>query len=110
MEKASGSHQMHERHDHQHGPSCGHLRVQWEDKVGYLHDGHLHQQHGEHWDEGAIPVSSKNPDTCKSTACTMDLENCPMVPHGNHMDHVVNGRLHYRHLGHCDDHGTVTLG
>jgi hypothetical protein len=32
-----------------------------------------------------------------------------MVPHGDHMDYLVNGRLHHRHGDHCDDHGPVTI-
>lgn len=27
------------------------------------------------------------------------------VPHGDHMDYVVDGHLHHPHGGHCDDHG-----
>jgi hypothetical protein len=26
------------------------------------------------------------------------------VPHGGHVCYLVNGRLHYPHDGHCDDH------
>jgi hypothetical protein len=31
------------------------------------------------------------------------------VPHGDHFDYLVNGRLHHRHGDHCDDHGAVML-
>jgi hypothetical protein len=31
------------------------------------------------------------------------------VPHGDHVDFLVNGRLHYPHGDHCDDHGPVTV-
>jgi hypothetical protein len=31
------------------------------------------------------------------------------VPHGDHVDYLVNGRLHHPHEGHCDDHGSVQL-
>jgi hypothetical protein len=30
------------------------------------------------------------------------------VPHGDHVDYLVEGHLHYPHGGHCDDHGPVT--
>jgi hypothetical protein len=32
-----------------------------------------------------------------------------MVPHGEHIDYLVDGHLHYPHGDHCDDHGPVTL-
>ncbi len=38
-------------HAHQHGPDCGHLAVPHEDHVDYVHDGHRHAPHGEHYDE-----------------------------------------------------------
>jgi hypothetical protein len=31
------------------------------------------------------------------------------VPHGNHVDHIHEGRLHYMHGDHCDDHGSVVV-
>lgn len=38
-------------HPHQHGPGCGHPAVEHGDHVDYLHDGHRHAAHGEHYDE-----------------------------------------------------------
>ena len=99
----------HEAHQHQHGEACGHIRVQWLDKEAYLHDGHLHQSHGGHWDEAAIDVSANNPVTCQQVSCKDDHASLPMVPHGDHMDRVVDGHLHHMHGGHCDDHGPVTV-
>jgi hypothetical protein len=32
------------------------------------------------------------------------------VPHGDHVDYLVDGRLHHPHDDHCDDHGPVALG
>jgi hypothetical protein len=29
------------------------------------------------------------------------------VPHGDHVDYLVNGRLHHQHGNHCDDHGPL---
>jgi hypothetical protein len=31
------------------------------------------------------------------------------VPHGNHVDYLVNGHLHHHHGDHCDDHGKLEL-
>ena len=42
---------MHEEHDHTHGPGCGHAAVTHGDHVDYLHDGHRHAAHDDHWDE-----------------------------------------------------------
>ncbi len=40
-----------EDHEHDHGPDCGHLAVRHGDHVDYVHDGHRHAAHGEHYDE-----------------------------------------------------------
>jgi hypothetical protein len=29
------------------------------------------------------------------------------VPHGDHIDYLVDGHLHHPHGDHCDDHGPV---
>ena len=39
------------RHEHEHGPDCGHVAVRHGDHVDYVHDGHRHAVHGEHYDE-----------------------------------------------------------
>jgi hypothetical protein len=31
------------------------------------------------------------------------------VPHGNHVDYLVEGHLHHFHGDHCDDHGRVEV-
>ncbi len=31
------------------------------------------------------------------------------IQHGDHVDYLVNGRLHHPHNGHCDDHGLLTV-
>ena len=31
------------------------------------------------------------------------------VPHGDHIDYLVNGRLHHPHGDHCDDHGPLSV-
>ena len=40
-----------EEHAHVHGNDCGHPAVQHGDHVDYVHDGHRHAPHGEHYDE-----------------------------------------------------------
>ena len=41
----------HERHEHQHGDSCGHKAVKHGNHVDYVHGRHLHRIHGNHVDE-----------------------------------------------------------
>ena len=48
---AAARHRSAERHDHEHGPGCGHPGVTHEDHVDYLHDGHRHAPHEGHYDE-----------------------------------------------------------
>ena len=31
------------------------------------------------------------------------------VPHGDHVDYLVDGHLHHPHGDHCDDHGPVKV-
>ncbi len=38
-------------HPHQHGPDCGHPRVQHGDHEDFLHEGHRHAVHADHYDE-----------------------------------------------------------
>ncbi|WP_168583688.1 iron chelate uptake ABC transporter family permease subunit [Gephyromycinifex aptenodytis] len=45
------SHVYAELHDHEHGDNCGHPALQHQDHIDYLHDGHLHAPHGDHYDE-----------------------------------------------------------
>jgi len=40
-----------ETHPHEHGSDCGHVAVRHGDHVDYVHDGHRHAAHGEHYDE-----------------------------------------------------------
>ncbi|MFC8502716.1 metal ABC transporter permease [Pedococcus sp. NPDC057267] len=46
-------HRRAERHDHEHGPDCGHPAVAHGDHVDYLHGDHRHAAHEGHWDEHA---------------------------------------------------------
>lgn len=104
--------QTHDNHSHVHGENCGHTRVQHEDHFDYLHDGHLHYVHDGHYDEHTIAVSATNPADCAAVECTCDHATVcshEAVPHGDHIDHIVNGRLHHSHNGHCDDHGAIVM-
>lgn len=108
------SHTTHPDHDHVHGPTCGHTAVQHDDHVDYIHDGHLHRAHDGHIDECNIAVDAKNPADCTpSHSCDghpqdhVHGDGCghEAVPHGDHVDYLVEGHLHHPHEGHCDDHG-----
>ncbi len=110
---------IHENHDHQHGPDCGHTAVKHGDHVDYLHDGHMHHMNADGTvEEHALEVSDVNPDGCTSGhACTghdsghVHGPGCghQPVPHGDHIDYLVDGHLHHPHGNHCDDHGPVQL-
>ena len=101
----------HHDHTHVHGEGCGHTKIQHEGHVDFLHDGHLHHAHDGHYDEHALSVSDTNPTACHPVACACDHEGCghEKVPHGDHVDYLVSGRLHHKHGDHCDDHGPVTV-
>lgn len=104
-------HSFHENHLHIHNSDCGHTKIQHGDHFDYLHNGHLHANHDSHYDECVLEVSDTNPNVCKETACQCDHTDCghEKVPHGDHFDFLVNGRLHHSHQGHCDDHGAVSV-
>jgi hypothetical protein len=102
----------HKNHGHEHGPNCGHKGVKHNGHVDYLHDGHLHHVHGGHVDEHRIEVSAANPIDCKALVCKnskLHAGNAEALPHGDHIDYLVDGRLHHVHGDHCDDHGPVVL-
>ncbi len=106
------THHIHNEHQHEHSLSCGHTKILHQGHVDYVHKGHLHHKHEDHWDECKIEVSDVNPDGCHPIACMCKHdEDCghEMVPHGDHMDYLVNGRLHHVHGDHCDDHGPVEI-
>ncbi|MEX2962474.1 hypothetical protein [Microbulbifer sp. TYP-18] len=104
----------HAHPEHIHGPDCGHTAIRHNDHVDYVYDGHLHHPHGDHCDEHVIQVSEKNPNTCSPVHdCDGHIHgpDCghEAVPHEDHVDYIVNGRLHHVHDGHCDDHGPVEI-
>ena len=106
----------HPNHTHQHGPNCGHIAVVHDGHVDYVHDGHLHHMHGNHVDEHAIAVNASNPDACTPQhRCSghsdgrQHGDGCghEAVPHGDHIDYLVDDHLHHPHGDHCDDHGVL---
>lgn len=112
------SHHVHSDHSHTHGAGCGHTAVLHNGHVDYLHDGHLHHAHEGHYDEHSLEVSDTNPAACTSghscSAHPADHVHGPgcgheAVPHGDHVDYLVDGHLHHPHNGHCDNHGPITL-
>lgn len=103
------AHSTHENHSHVHGENCGHTRIKHGDHTDFLHDGHLHAAHNGHYDECLLEVGDQNPAHCAETSCQCSHENCEheQIPHGDHIDYLVDGKLHHRHDGHCDDHGAI---
>ena len=106
--------QTHANHTHAHGANCGHTAIQHGDHVDYLHDGHLHHAHAEHYDEHRLEVNNANPDGCHPVHTCGEHRHgagCghEAVPHGDHVDYLVNSRLHHQHGDHCDDHGPVQI-
>ena len=112
-------HRIHDDHPHTHGPACGHKAIQHDDHQDYLHDGHLHFPHEGHVDEHVIAVGGSNPADCTpSHSCGshdtahVHGSSCghEAIPHGDHVDYLVDGHLHHPHGTHCDDHGLVQVG
>jgi len=110
--------QPHQPHPHQHGPNCGHTGIKHGDHIDYLHDGHLHHQNADGAVvEHALPVTPTNPSGCTPQHAAghdpqhVHGENCghTAVPHGDHVDYLVDGHLHHPHGDHCDDHGPVEV-
>ena len=104
----------HTHPEHIHEAGCGHTAIRHTNHVDYLHDGHLHHPHEDHYDEHIIEVSDVNPDKCSPTYTCEDHTHGPncgheIVPHGDHIDYLVDGRLHHVHDDHCDDHGPVEI-
>jgi len=104
---------------HVHGPECGHTAVFHAGHVDYLHGGRLLHEGPRGLELHELPIGPSNPDGCAGGhACDAHLEGhahgpgCghEAVPHGGHVDYVVDGHLHHPHRGHCDDHGPVTKG
>jgi hypothetical protein len=111
-------HVTHPNHAHEHGRNCGHTAVKHDGHVDYLHDGCLHHPHDGHVDEHRFAVNAGNPDACTPDhACgghELGHKHGPgcgheAVPHGDHVDYLVDGHLHHPHSGHCDHHGNIAV-
>ncbi|MEM0984717.1 MAG: hypothetical protein AAGJ32_00575 [Pseudomonadota bacterium] len=106
---------VHADHAHEHGEGCGHVMVRHNDHWDYLHDGHLHHVHGDHVDEHVLEVTDANPADENPIEAALHANHVhgdddaahPLVPHGDHFDHIHDGRLHHVHGDHVDDHGPV---
>jgi zinc transport system permease protein len=44
-------HDVAEEHEHRHSAGCGHVAVQHGDHTDFLHEGHRHAAHADHYDE-----------------------------------------------------------
>lgn len=105
----------HANHSHQHGPQCGHTAIEHGGHVDYLHDGHLHHQENGVVEEHRLDVNTTNPGGCVPHQCSgheaghVHGAGCghEAVPHGDHIDYLVDGHLHHPHGDHCDNHGPV---
>jgi hypothetical protein len=77
---------MSQHSDHVHGPDCG--------------CGHSTK---------TVAVSDSNPAVCAPVPCGCKHAACEheKVWHGDHWDYLVDGRLHFPHGDHCDDHGPI---
>lgn len=103
-------------HDHRHSLDCEHKLVAHGDHHDFLHDGHLHHVEGDSVVEHAIDVDADHPDACTPDhAChghEVGHTHSPTcghaaVPHGDQIDYLVEGHLHFPHDGHCDYHGRL---
>src|SRR5262245_28686245 len=101
----------HANHAHTHGNDCGHKRIAHEGHEDFLHDGHLHHVRGDKIEEHVIAINSKNPGACTPDhGCEghdeehMHGPRCghDAVPHGDHVDYLVEGHLHHPCDEHCD--------
>jgi len=109
---------VHNDHPHSHGPGCGHVAVRHDGHVDYLHDGHLHHPHDGHVYEHKIAIDARNPAHCtpghRCAGHEVGHRHGPgcgheAVPHGDHVDYLVDGHLHHPHGSHCDDHGPLEV-
>lgn len=111
-----GAADVHDGHEHRHGPACGHTVIWHGDHKDYLHDGCMHHVQGGQVFEHHIEVTPENPAECtEGHGCGehgSEHRHSPgcgheTVPHGDHFDYLVAGHLHHPHGDHCDDHGPV---
>jgi hypothetical protein len=111
-------HKSHQGEIHTHAPGCGHATIGHRGHEDYVMDGRLDHVHGKAVERHALDVDKVNPTACTPMhACgghAADHRHGPTcehvaVPHGDHVDYVVNGHLHHPCDKHCDDHGPVQV-
>lgn len=104
--------------DHVHGPNCGHTAIKHKGHTDYLVDGVLEHPTSAGVEKHVLAVSETNPAACTSSQpCAghdSDHVHGPgcgheAIQHGDHIDYIVDGRLHHPHGDHCDDHGPVQV-
>ena len=113
------SEHTHDDHSHEHGPDCGHVAIEHDGHVDHLHDGHLHHTKSDGTvEEHVLAVGGKNGADCTPdhSCAGHDSDHThgpdcghPAIPHGDHVDYLVDGHLHHPHGDHCDNHGAVDL-
>jgi hypothetical protein len=99
--------------EHVHGRGCGHSAIEHGDHIDYLVNGRLDHKARDESGEHRLEVTDENPDQCSPLACSDTRDHASheeRVPHGDHFDYLVEGRLHHVHGDHCDDHGPILLG
>ena len=103
---------------HQHGPGCGHTAVEHHGHTDYLKSGHLEHKEGERVATHVVEVDAVHPNRCTGNheigghnKNHIHGPNCghEAVPHGDHIDYLVDGHLHHPHGNHCDDHGVLKV-
>ncbi len=108
----------HSGHSHAHGSNCGHTAIKHDGHTDYLHEGHMHNVHGDHVDEHRFEANARNPVQCTpqqkcggGQGSHVHGPGCghEAVPHSDHVDYLVRGRLHHPHGDHCDDHGIIEM-
>jgi hypothetical protein len=113
-----GDHKSHQRQLHTHGPGCGHATIDHKEHRDYVLEGRLDCITADRIEAHSLDVSDANPAACTPAhACgghPADHIHGPdckhlAIPHGDHVDYVVDGHLHHPCAKHCDDHGPVTV-
>ena len=121
--RSSQRHDYDETEGHTYGLAPVPVQIRHGDHVDVLQGGHLHSLREDgSLEEHSIPASATNPVDCTRghfepgiglghEAGHQHGADCghPLVPHAGHMDYLVNGRLHFPHGDHCDDHGPVEV-
>lgn len=110
----------------------GHIDYLHDGHLHHIHDDHVDEHVIEVSDKnpetgirakdcGCSPECSC--ESCADESCSCDCcdsnhekghihgEGCghEAIPHGDHVDYLVNGRLHHQKSGYCEDHGFIEV-